>query len=92
MEILILFIHTLTVSIHIKKNGTLLENCTKVAHINRKKYTYHITKPDILIENEMAPTCTSLNTYIYIYTCNKNQQIHFSRCGDLSWWLSTNFL
>lgn len=56
--------------------------CTKVAHINRKKYTYHITKPDIPIENEMARTCTSLDTYT-VYTCNKNQQIHYCRSGDV---------
>lgn len=66
MEILILFIHTLTVSIHIKKWHITRKLAAQKLHTSIEK-NIHITKPDILIENEMAPTCTSLNTYIYIY-------------------------
>lgn len=65
MEILILFIHTLTVSIHIKKWHITRKLAAQKLHTSIEK-NIHITKPDIPIENEMAPTCTSLNTYIYM--------------------------
>lgn len=57
--------HINSIYTHKKKWHITRKLAAQKLHTSIEK-NIHITKPDILIENEMAQTCTSLNTYIYM--------------------------